>query len=60
MFKKNVSHVTKLMHLKHENSLMKWISLKQWTESKINLEAETCAYILSLVFQEVSSFDPGY
>lgn len=55
---KNVSHITKLMQLKYENSLMQCISLKQWMESNINLEPEVCFYILSLVFQKVSSFDP--
>jgi hypothetical protein len=34
----NVSDIIKLMHLKHENIVMKYIFLKQWTEIEINLE----------------------
>ena len=33
---------------------VKWISLKQWTESKINLEAEICACVLTLAFQKLA------
>lgn len=57
---KNVSHIIKLMHWKYESSIMRCISLKQWTESKINPEEETCAYILRLMFQKVRSFDRCY
>lgn len=42
-----------LIHGQH----VKWISLRQWTESKKNLEAEICACVLTLAFQKVSSFD---